>query len=117
MASLVGELDPQWKPEFDVMPKAYEEQMLAGIVAFEIPVTRLETRWKLSQNRGRDEQERIAARLEESTDSAERALAADQSTFSTVSSWPLSMAVGDVLRVTISGVGTYKAVTVPMEEV
>ena len=76
MASLVGELDPQWKPEFDVMPKAYEEQMLDGIVAFEIPVTRLETRWKLSQNRGRDEQERIAARLEQSTDSAERALAA-----------------------------------------
>ena len=76
MAKLVGEIDPQWKPEFDVMPEDYEDRMLDGIVAFEIPIARIETRWKLSQNRGRDEQERIAARLEESEDSSARALAA-----------------------------------------
>ena len=29
--------------------------MLDGIVNFQIAVTRLETRWKLSQNRGRRE--------------------------------------------------------------
>jgi predicted FMN-binding regulatory protein PaiB len=39
-------------------------------------VTRLETRWKLSQNRGRREQELIAAALESSADSVERSLAA-----------------------------------------
>ena len=50
--------------------------MLDGIVNFEIAVTRLETRWKLSQNRGRREMELIAAELDKSTDSAERALAA-----------------------------------------
>jgi transcriptional regulator len=49
--------------------------MLAGIVNFEIAITRLETRWKLSQNRSRREQELIAAELEKSPDSAERALA------------------------------------------
>jgi predicted FMN-binding regulatory protein PaiB len=38
--------------------------MLNGIVNFQIPVTRIETRWKLSQNRGRREMERIAAELE-----------------------------------------------------
>jgi predicted FMN-binding regulatory protein PaiB len=41
-----------------------------------MPVSRLETRWKLSQNRGRREQELIAEQLEKSQDSVERALAA-----------------------------------------
>jgi transcriptional regulator len=50
--------------------------MLQGIVNFEIAVTRLEARWKLSQNRGRREQELIADELERSGDSGERALAA-----------------------------------------
>jgi len=38
-------------------------------------VTRLETRWKLSQNRGRREQELIAAELQQSADGAARSLA------------------------------------------
>jgi transcriptional regulator len=50
--------------------------MLEGIVNFEIAVTRLETRWKLSQNRSRREQELIAGELEKSSDSGERVLAA-----------------------------------------
>jgi transcriptional regulator len=50
--------------------------MLDGIVTFDIAVTRLETRWKLSQNRGRREQELIAAALEKSDDVSVRALAA-----------------------------------------
>jgi transcriptional regulator len=50
--------------------------MLEGIVNFSIPVSRLETRWKLSQNRSRREQELIAAALDKSADSTERALAA-----------------------------------------
>jgi transcriptional regulator len=49
--------------------------MLEGIVNFEIAVTRLETRWKLSQNRGRREQELVAAALQHSADCTERALA------------------------------------------
>ena len=73
---LVEMLDPQWLPRFDALRPAYVEQMLAGIVNFEIEVTRLDTRWKLSQNRSRREQELIAAQLEKSRDSAERDLAA-----------------------------------------
>ena len=76
MRRLVAEYDTEWLPGFDALPVDYEEGMLNGIVAFEIPVSRLETRWKLSQNRGRREQELIAAKLEGSQDSAERALAA-----------------------------------------
>jgi transcriptional regulator len=73
---LVQALDPQWLPSFDALTPRYVEGMLQGIVNFEIAVTRLETRWKLSQNRSRREQELIAAELERSGDSAERALAA-----------------------------------------
>ncbi len=74
--NLVAMLDPQWLPRFDALRPEYVENMLAGIVNFEIAVTRLETRWKLSQNRSRREQELIAAELDKSADPAERALAA-----------------------------------------
>jgi transcriptional regulator len=73
---LVAMLDPQWLPRLDALRQEYVDNMLDGIVNFEIPVARLETRWKLSQNRSRQEQERIATQLERSSDSGERALAA-----------------------------------------
>ena len=73
---LVESLDPQWLPKFDALRQEYVDRMLDGIVNFAIEVTRLETRWKLSQNRGRREMELIAAQLEKSADTGERALAA-----------------------------------------
>jgi transcriptional regulator len=73
---LIERLDPQWLPQFDALREEYVQRMLGAIVNFRIPVTRLETRWKLSQNRGRREQELIAAELEKSSDPTERALAA-----------------------------------------
>jgi transcriptional regulator len=73
---LVAAMDPQWLPGFDALRAEYVNMMLDGIVNFEIAVTRIETRWKLSQNRGRREQELIAAELEQSADAIERALAA-----------------------------------------
>lgn len=72
---LVAEMDPQWLPQHDALDRRYVEQMLDGIVNFEIKVTRLETRWKLSQNRSRREMELIAAELDKG-DATERALAA-----------------------------------------
>jgi len=72
---LVAALDPQWLAKFDALRREYVDGMLEGIVNFEIAVTRLETRWKLSQNRGRREQELIAAELRRSADSAARSLA------------------------------------------
>ena len=73
---LVESLDPEWLPKFDALRQPYVDQMLEGIVNFSIPVSRLETRWKLSQNRGQQEMELIAAELEKSDDTGERALAA-----------------------------------------
>jgi transcriptional regulator len=73
---LVAVLDAQWLPKFDALRPEYVAQMLDGIVTFDIAVTRIETRWKLSQNRSRREQELIAVELEKSADSGARALAA-----------------------------------------
>jgi transcriptional regulator len=73
---LVARLDPEWLPKFDALRQEYVDNMLDGIVNFEIRVTRIETRWKLSQNRGRVEQDSIASHLEGSADSSARALAA-----------------------------------------
>ena len=73
---LVADMDPQWLPKFDALSQKYVDMMLDGIVNFEIPVARLETRWKLSQNRGRREMELIAGQLARSDDSVERSLAA-----------------------------------------
>jgi len=61
---LVEYMDPEWLPKFDALSPRYVSGMLNGIVNFQIPVARLETRWKLSQNRGRREMELIAAELE-----------------------------------------------------
>jgi transcriptional regulator len=72
---LVEFMDPQWLPAFDKLSDKYVEMMLDGIVNFQIAVTRLETRWKLSQNRSRREMELIAAQLDKSGDSMERSLA------------------------------------------
>ncbi len=73
---LIKSLDPEWLPKFDALRGEYVDMMLDGIVNFSIPVARLDTRWKLSQNRSRREMELIAAQLEKSADSGERALAA-----------------------------------------
>ncbi|HEY8067811.1 MAG TPA: FMN-binding negative transcriptional regulator [Burkholderiales bacterium] len=73
---LTESLDPQWLPKFDALRREYTDMMLDGIVNFSIPIARIETRWKLSQNRGRKEMELIAAQLDKSADTVERALAA-----------------------------------------
>ena len=71
---LVEYMDPQWLPKFDALSPQYVSGMLNGIVNFRIPVTRIETRWKLSQNRGRREMELIIEALEKGGESALAAL-------------------------------------------
>ena len=74
VAKLVAHHDPQWLPDYEKLSDGYMAGMLEAIVAFEIPVDRLETRWKLSQNRGREEMELITAELEKSPFGSERDL-------------------------------------------
>lgn len=57
------------------LPAAYLAGMLKGIVGFEIAVTRLEGKFKLSQNRPAADRPRIIAALEAADDPDARALA------------------------------------------
>lgn len=61
----------QWKE----LPDDYKYNMIKGIVAFEIEVTRLEGKFKLSQNKTRNEQAAIIKGFESSEDSAQQELA------------------------------------------
>ncbi len=67
---MIGELDTTYLARWEQMPAAYVTQKLAGIVAFRIEVTRLEARFKLSQDRSPVERERIVAELAASGDPA-----------------------------------------------
>jgi transcriptional regulator len=73
---LVARFDPEWLRKFDALRQEYIDGMLDGIVNFEIAVTRIDARWKLSQNRSRRERELIAAELGRSADTMHQALAA-----------------------------------------
>lgn len=73
---LVAAHDPEWLASFDTLAKDYLESMLGGIVVFEVAVTRVDARWKLSQNRGREEQELVIDNLERSGTAGDKALAA-----------------------------------------
>ncbi len=55
--------------------KSFRAKMLGQIVGFEIPVDRLESKFKLSQNRPRADQARVIQALESSPDSTASAVA------------------------------------------
>jgi len=54
--------DSDWS--MAALPEGYMTGMERGIVAFEILVTRLEAKTKLSQNRGMEDRKRVIARLQ-----------------------------------------------------
>jgi transcriptional regulator len=60
----------------DGLPADYLAGMLRGIVAFEIPIGRLEGKSKLSQNRGAEDRARVEAALAAAGDPWSRATAA-----------------------------------------
>lgn len=55
--------------------KATVDEELPGIVGFEIPIDKIEGKFKLNQNRSREDQESVAATLEKSSDPTERDVA------------------------------------------
>lgn len=59
----------------DSQPEAYLDGMLEGITAFEMPIERLEGKFKLSQNRPAADRESVIAALSEGTSPWDRALA------------------------------------------
>jgi len=50
------------------MPNGYRRSMLAGIIGFRIPISRIEGKFKLSQNRNIEERSNVRAAQAAGTD-------------------------------------------------
>ena len=60
--------------QFKTLDQKYIDGLLKGIVAFEIVVTDLQSKEKLSQNKTNSERENIRKHLEESNDTTQQAI-------------------------------------------
>jgi transcriptional regulator len=61
LASLIDAHEPAYAPKWGEMPESFRRAMLAGIVAFRIPIQRIEGKFKISQNRSPAERNGIRA--------------------------------------------------------
>jgi transcriptional regulator len=66
---LIPMFEPAYAERWASLSQAYRERMLSHIVGFEIAVTKIEAKFKLSQNRTREEQGNVIASLSQATDS------------------------------------------------
>ena len=63
---LIGTFEAAYAEQWASLSQSYRERMLSHIVGFEIAVTKIEAKFKLSQNRTREEQSKVMASLEKS---------------------------------------------------
>ena len=68
MELMMNAYEPAYREQWESLPEKYRHGMMNGIVGFELPVTRLEGKYKLSQNRSAGEQENVARALQEHID-------------------------------------------------
>jgi transcriptional regulator len=66
---LMGTFEPAYAEQWASLKPEYQERMLGHIVGFEITTTRLEAKFKLGQNRTREEQSNMIAALDKTEDS------------------------------------------------
>jgi transcriptional regulator len=66
---LIRQYDPGYLDQMAELPESYLDAKLAAIVSFSMVVTRIDARYKLSQDKNPAERERIALDLEASGDS------------------------------------------------
>lgn len=67
---LIGTFEARYAQQWSELSEAYRQRMLSHIVGFEIAVTKIEAKFKLSQNRTKQEQENVIASLSQSDDTA-----------------------------------------------
>ena len=67
---VIAQFDSSYGAQWNSFSDEYRHRMQRHIVAFEINATRIETKFKLSQNRTRAEQENVIRALADSADSA-----------------------------------------------
>jgi transcriptional regulator len=70
LSELISQFDSSYRQQWNSFDEQYRSRMLNHIVAFEIAITRVEAKFKLSQNRTKTEQENVIQALGASTDSA-----------------------------------------------
>lgn len=70
LSELIAATEPAYQAQWESLPDKFRTGMLNGIVAFEITVTRLEGKFKLSQNRPSGDQQRVATALASASDTA-----------------------------------------------
>ena len=67
---LIPIFEAPYADQWATLPEAYRERMLSHIVGFEIAVSRVEAKFKLSQNRTKQEQQNIITSLGAASDTA-----------------------------------------------
>jgi transcriptional regulator len=67
---LMGTFEPAYAEHWASLDEAYRHRMLSHIVGFEITATRIEGKFKLSQNRSREDQANVIASLGKAEDTA-----------------------------------------------
>jgi transcriptional regulator len=65
---LMQTFEPAYREQWEGLSQTFRENMLRQIVGFEIVATRIEGKFKLSQNRIREDQANVIASLEQSDD-------------------------------------------------
>ena len=75
LEEMIREVEPSYLEQWNGLSDKYRSGMMKGIVAFEIPVTDLQGKKKLSQNKSAAERDRIINRLESEGDAAAKQLA------------------------------------------
>lgn len=67
---LMGKFEPAYAQQWAGLDEAYRQRMLSHIVGFEITATKIEAKFKLNQNRTREDQENVIVSLEHAADTA-----------------------------------------------
>ena len=70
LADLIAKFDPPYYQKWLMFSEEYRDKMLRRIVAFEFEASRVETKFKLGQNRTQAEQQNLIEALERSSDTA-----------------------------------------------
>jgi transcriptional regulator len=61
LEGLIGIHEPDFLAKWLAMPDGFRRSMLAGIVGFRIPISRIEGKFKISQNRAAEERRNVCA--------------------------------------------------------
>jgi transcriptional regulator len=70
LEELMETFEPPYRQQWEGLSSKFQQNMLRQIVGFEIAATRIEGKFKLSQNRPREDQANVIASLDRSDDSA-----------------------------------------------